>query len=56
MDLYALMVVRANSCKTTVDRAKFDDVFRKFYGQDSSLEVRITFDILGNKSILVKIS
>jgi hypothetical protein len=52
MDLYALMVVRANSCKTTVDWAKFDDIFRKFYGQDSSLEVRITFDILGNKSIL----
>jgi hypothetical protein len=52
MDLYALMVVRANSCKTAVDRSKFDDIFWKFYGQDSSLKVRITFDILGNKSIL----
>jgi hypothetical protein len=52
MDLYALMVVRGNSYKTTVDRARFDDIFRKFCGQDSSLEVRITFDVLGNKSIL----
>jgi hypothetical protein len=52
MDLYTLMVVRANSCKTAVDRFKFDDIFRKFYSQDSSLKVRITFDILGDKSIL----
>ena len=52
MDLYALMVVRANSYKTAVDRSKFDDIFWKFYGQDSSLKVRITFDILGDKSIL----
>jgi hypothetical protein len=52
MDLYLLMVVRANSCKTAVDRSKFDDIFWKFYGQDSSLEVRITFNILGDKSIL----
>jgi len=52
MDLYALMVVRANSCKTAVDRFKFDDIFWKFYSQDSSFEVRISFDILGDKSIL----
>jgi hypothetical protein len=52
MDLYALMVVRANSCKTAVDRLKFDVIFSEFYGQDSSLKVRITFDILSNKSIL----
>ena len=52
MDLYALMVVRANSCKTAVDRYNFDNIFRKFYGKDSSLEIRITFDILGDKSIL----
>ena len=52
MDLYALMVVRANSCKTAVDRSKFDGIFQKFYAQDSSLKVRITFDILGDKSIL----
>jgi hypothetical protein len=30
MDLYALMVVRANSYKTAVDRFKFDDIFWNF--------------------------
>ena len=52
MDLYALMVVRTNSCKTRLERFKFDDIFRNFYGKDSSLEIRITFDILGDKEIL----
>ena len=52
MDLYSLMVVRTNSCTTPVERYKFDNIFRKFYGKDSSLEIRITFDILGDKSIL----
>ncbi len=46
MDLYSLMVVRTNSCTTPVERYKFDNIFRKFYGKDSSLEIRITFDIV----------
>ncbi len=52
MDLYALMVVRTNSWTKSVERYKFHNIFRKFYGKDSSLEIRIIFDILGDKSIL----
>jgi hypothetical protein len=52
MDLYALMVVRTNSCTTPLERYKLDDIFRKFYREDSSLEISITFDILGDKAIL----
>jgi hypothetical protein len=46
------MVVRTNSCKTPLEMYKFDDFFQKYYGKDSSLEIRITFVILGDKAIL----
>ncbi len=52
MDLYALMVIRSNICTTPSERYKFDDIFRKFYGNNSNLEIIITFDILGGKEIL----
>ncbi len=52
MDLHALMIVRSNTCISPTDRYKFDDIFRKYYGTDSTLEIRATFDFLGDKNIL----
>jgi hypothetical protein len=52
MDLHALMIVQSNTCTSPTDRYKFDDVFRKYYGTYSTLEIRATFDFLGNKNIL----
>ncbi len=52
MDLFALMLIRTNSCSTFAERSNFDTIFSKFYGRDSGLGIRASFDMLANKNIL----
>jgi hypothetical protein len=52
MDLFALMIIRTNSCGTFAERSNFDTIFCKFYGRDSGLAIRASFDMLANKNIL----
>ncbi len=37
MDLHALMIVWSNTCISPTDRYQFDDIFKKYYGTDSTL-------------------
>ncbi len=37
------------TCIITSDRYKFDDIFQKYYGTDSNLEIHATLDFLGEK-------
>jgi hypothetical protein len=46
------MIIRTNSCNIIAERSIFDQIFSKFYGRDSGLKIRTSFDILGSKSIL----
>ncbi len=52
MDLFLLMIIRTNSCNTIAERSNFDQIFSRFYGRDSGLKKRTSFDILGSKNIL----
>ena len=52
MDLFLLMIIRTNSCNTIAEKSNFDQIFSSFYGRDSGLKIRTSFDILASKNIL----
>ena len=52
MDLFSLMIIRTNSCNTIAEKSNFDQIFSRFYGRDSGLKIRTSFDILASKNIL----
>jgi hypothetical protein len=52
MDLFSLMIIRKNSCNTNAERSNFDHIFSIFYGRDSGLKIRTSYDILASKNIL----
>jgi hypothetical protein len=51
MDLFALMMIRTNSYSPFAERRNIDTFFSKFYGRDSGLTIRASFDMLVNKNI-----